>query len=153
MTDDKLLAVYSGIPVDRRWFERQVVRSGETKMAFVQLKVREKILQKHPEVIDVLFKLVEEAKAKPSVHNGDVYSFHKLAFKWMLFCSKILLLGVECAPFEHIHSGYPGMGNSHSGNLCGWVSYSALFHLQADCIHICMVRGKWCVVLMRACSF
>jgi len=78
---DKLLAVHGGEPVGKNWAERFVTHSAELKMAFNQAKDRQRILQEDPKIIGVCFRLVEETKAKYSVHNNDVHNFDENGFQ------------------------------------------------------------------------
>ena len=50
-------------------------------MAFNQAKDRQRILQEDPKIIGVCFRLVEETKAKYSVHNNDVHNFDENGFQ------------------------------------------------------------------------
>jgi RecB family endonuclease NucS len=50
-------------------------------MVFNQAKDCQRILQENPEIISKWFKLVEETKAKYSVHNNDVHKFDKTGFQ------------------------------------------------------------------------
>jgi hypothetical protein len=61
-----------------------VTRSDELKMAFNQAKDRQRILQEDPETIGAWFKLVEDTKAKYGVHNNDVTTSTRQAFRWAL---------------------------------------------------------------------
>jgi hypothetical protein len=78
---NKLLGVWGGEPVGKHWAECFVTRSDELKMAFNQAKDCQRILQENPEIISKWFKLVEETKAKYSVHNNDMHKFDKTGFQ------------------------------------------------------------------------
>ena len=69
-----------GEPVGKHWAERFVTRSDELKMAFNQAKYRQRILHEGPEIIGAWFKLVEDTKAKYSVHNYNMHNFNKTSF-------------------------------------------------------------------------
>jgi hypothetical protein len=77
---DKVLGVSGGEPVSKHWAERFVTRSDKLKIAFNRAKDRQRILQEDPETIGAWFKLVEDTKAKYSVHNDDVHNFNKTGF-------------------------------------------------------------------------
>jgi hypothetical protein len=77
---DKVLGVRGGEPVGKHWAERFVTRLDKLKMAFNRVKDRQRILQEDPETISAWFKLVEDTKAKYSVHNNDVHNFNKTGF-------------------------------------------------------------------------
>jgi hypothetical protein len=49
-------------------------------MAFNRAKDRQRILQEDPEIISAWFKVVEDTKAKYSVHNDNVHNFNKTSF-------------------------------------------------------------------------
>ena len=49
-------------------------------MAFNRVKDRQRILQEDLEIISAWFKLVEETKAKYSVHDNDVHNFNESGF-------------------------------------------------------------------------
>jgi hypothetical protein len=49
-------------------------------MAFNRAKDRQRILQEDPEIISAWFKLVEDTKAKYSVHDNDVHNFDETGF-------------------------------------------------------------------------
>jgi hypothetical protein len=68
---NKLLGVRGGELVSKCWAERFITRSDQLEMAFNQAKDRQRILQEDPETISAWFKLVEDTKAKYSVHDDD----------------------------------------------------------------------------------
>jgi hypothetical protein len=49
-------------------------------MAFNRAKDRQRILKEDPEIISAWFKLVEDTKAKYSVHDNDVHNFDETGF-------------------------------------------------------------------------
>jgi hypothetical protein len=49
-------------------------------MAFNRAKDRQRILQEDLGIISAWFKLVEDTKAKYSVHNNDVHNFNETGF-------------------------------------------------------------------------
>ena len=92
---DKLLAVRGSKPVGKHWAERLVTRSAELKMAFNRAKDRQRILQEDPEIIGAWFKLVEETKAKYSVHDNDVHKFNESGFQMGIIASVKVVTGLE----------------------------------------------------------
>jgi hypothetical protein len=79
---NRLLGVQGGEPVGKHWAERFVMRSDKLKMGFNHAKDRQRILQEVPEIIGAWFKLVEDTKAKYSVHDNDVHNLMRLASRW-----------------------------------------------------------------------
>jgi hypothetical protein len=77
---DKLLGARGRKPVGKNWAARFVTHSDTLKMAFNQAKDRQRILQEDPEVIGAWFKLVDETKAKYSVHDKDMHNFDETGF-------------------------------------------------------------------------
>ena len=77
---DKLLGVRGGQPVSKWWAKRFVTRLDKLKIAFNRAKDRQRILQEDLEIISAWFKLVEDTKAKYSVHDYNVYNFNKTGF-------------------------------------------------------------------------
>jgi hypothetical protein len=57
-----------------------VTRLDELKIAFNQAKDCQRILQEDLETIGAWFKLVEDTKAKYSVHNNNVHNFNETGF-------------------------------------------------------------------------
>ena len=57
-----------------------ITRIDKLKIAFNQVKDRQKIQQENPKVINAQFKLIKEIKAKYGVYNKDVYNFNKTGF-------------------------------------------------------------------------
>ena len=77
---DKLLTARGEEPAGKNWAGRFVTRSDELKMAFNQAKDRQRIQQEDLVMISAWFKLVEETKAKYSVHEDDVHNFDETGF-------------------------------------------------------------------------
>jgi hypothetical protein len=92
---DKLLGVRGSQPVGKCWAERFVTRSAELKMAFNRAKDRQRILQEDPEIISAWFKVVEDTKAKYSVHNDDVHNFDETGFEMGVIGSIKVVTGAE----------------------------------------------------------
>ncbi|KAJ8118479.1 hypothetical protein OPT61_g560 [Boeremia exigua] len=92
---DKILSVHGGQPVSKNWAERLVTRSDKLKMAFNQAKDRQRILQEDPEIINAWFKLVEDTKAKYSIHNDNIYNFNKTGFQIGVALSLKVVTGSE----------------------------------------------------------
>jgi hypothetical protein len=92
---DKLLGVRGGEPVSKYWAERFVTRSDQLKIAFNRAKDRQRILQEDLETISAWFKLVEDTKAKYSVHDNDVHNFNKTSFQMGVISSIKVVTGAE----------------------------------------------------------
>jgi hypothetical protein len=92
---DKLLAVRRGEPVGKCWAERFVTRSAELKMAFNRAKNRQRILREDPDIIGAWFKLVEDTKAKYSVHDDDVHNFDESSFQMGVIGTMKVVTGSE----------------------------------------------------------
>jgi hypothetical protein len=92
---DKVLGVRGGKPVGKHWAERFVTRSDELKMAFNRAKDCQRILQEDPETIGAWFKLVEDTKAKYSVHNNDVHNFDETGFQMGVIGLMKVVTGAE----------------------------------------------------------
>ena len=80
---DKLLDAQGRKLVGKQWPKRFVTRSDKLKITFNWAKDRQRILQEDPEVIGAWFKLVEETKAKYSVHDDDVHNFDETRVKYL----------------------------------------------------------------------
>jgi predicted phage tail protein len=92
---DKVLSVRGSKPVSRHWAERFITRSDQLKIAFNRVKDRQRILQEDPEIISAWFKLVEDTKAKYSVHNNDVHNFNETSFQIGIISSIKVITGAE----------------------------------------------------------
>jgi hypothetical protein len=92
---DKVLSVRGSKPVGRHWAERFVTRSDQLKIAFNRAKDRQRILQEDPEIISAWFKLVEDTKAKYSVHDDDVHNFDETSFQMGIIGSMKVVTGAE----------------------------------------------------------
>jgi hypothetical protein len=64
-------------------------------MAFNRAKDRQRILQEDPETIGAWFKLVEDTKAKYSVHDDDVHNFDETGFQMGVIGSMKVVTGAE----------------------------------------------------------
>jgi arginyl-tRNA--protein-N-Asp/Glu arginylyltransferase len=103
---NKLLGVCNGQPVSKCWAERFVTRSAELKMAFNQAKDRQRILQKHSEIISTWFKVVEDTKAKYGVYDDYVHNFDETSFQMGVIGSMKVVTGAErCTQPELIQPG------------------------------------------------
>ena len=92
---NKLLGVRGGEPVGKHQAERFVTRSDRLKIAFNRAKDRQRILQEDLEIISAWFKLVEDTRAKYSVHNYDVHNFNKTSFQIGVISLIKVITGVE----------------------------------------------------------
>jgi hypothetical protein len=92
---NKLLGVHGDEPVGKHSAERFVTRSNQLKTVFNQAKNRQRILQEDPDMISAWFKLVEDTKAKYSVHNDDVHNFEKSGFQMGVIGSMEVMTGAE----------------------------------------------------------
>ena len=85
---DKLLAACSRKLVGKNQAERFVTYIDELKMAFNQVKDRQRIQQENPKVINAQFKLVKEIKAKYGVYISTQYKERDIPYNWKLLVSK-----------------------------------------------------------------
>ena len=92
---DKLLTARGGKPVGKKWAGRFVTRLDELKMAFNRAKDRQRIQQEDPKVISAWFKLVEETKAKYSVHDDAIHNFNETGFQMGVIGSMKVVTGSE----------------------------------------------------------
>jgi hypothetical protein len=64
-------------------------------MAFNRAKDRQRILQENLETISAWFKLVEDTKAKYSVHDHDVHNFDETGFQIGVIGSMKVVTGAD----------------------------------------------------------
>ena len=64
-------------------------------MAFNRAKDRQRILQEDPVVIGEWFVLVEDTKAKYSVHDDDIHNFDETGFQMGIIGSMKVVTGSE----------------------------------------------------------
>ena len=92
---DKLLTICGGILVGKNWPGRFVSYIEELKMAFNQVKDRQRILQEDLEVINAWFKLIWDIKTKYSIYNDDIYNFNETGFQIGIIGSIKVVIGLE----------------------------------------------------------
>jgi hypothetical protein len=92
---DKVLGVHGGEPISKHWAERFAMCSDELKMAFNQAKDCQRIFQEDPEIISAWFKLVQDTKAKYSVHNNDMHNFDETGIQMGVIGTMKVITGSE----------------------------------------------------------
>jgi hypothetical protein len=75
--------------------ERLVTRSDELKMAFNRAKDRQRILQEDLPIVGAWFKLVQETKAKYSIHDDDIHNSDETGFQMGVASSSEVIAGSE----------------------------------------------------------